>query len=549
MYDEMRFLFNVDPYVKNKFNTSTKVVSDKNPTNSIQYTKELDDLDKTFKLQQYIVNKDTTQNYIRDDTNKLYNVGSNPYLEYLKFCNESTIESLKISSSDFAYLRDIGVLPINRLMILRRYPVGVIVPVDLNDLPDTKPIATVIGWVKKDTELLTFSFNEVWKTHTIPLMDMITRIIKDEFGPDLSSIAPIPGWGIGFMFSIMNKMGLTNYDAMNVPIGDPNLLKESTTRQHEEYGLNSQFNFSLDTTYEQKYIAGIDPTVTHLEILNNLTIMGTSDVTVIGKAGSTLLASLRSANANPTNGGGWGKLVSDVFTSFVSALSATLGEVGKDVVGFLGVNKKQDPGFRPQREGERDGKYEDEKAKYEEAQKQKNYEEASSGAGFDLATKGLDSVLNSPLVSKILASTLARYQWPLRGAISMFTGEASTPWHLTIGNPYNPLLSMNNIICNSVVITYGKDMGFNDVPRTMDVKITLTQGRSLGKQEIYALFGVTYKRNYKKIPLGINFGPATTDEQKELEKQTLIKAKAEASAKEARQATEATILSAKPVTK
>ena len=43
-------------------------------------------------------------------------------------------------------------------------------------------------------------------------MDMITKIIKDEFGPDLSSIAPIPGWGIGFMFAIMNKMGLTNYN-------------------------------------------------------------------------------------------------------------------------------------------------------------------------------------------------------------------------------------------------------------------------------------------------------------------------------------------------
>ena len=103
------------------------------------------------------------------------------------------------------------------------------------------------------------------------------------------------------------------------------------------------------------------------------------------------------------------------------------------------------------------------------------------------------------MVKSILASTLARYKWPLRGSIAMFTGDPSTPWHLTIGNPYAPLLSMNNIWVKSVGITEGKDMGFNDMPRIMEVKITMEAGRSLGKQEIYSLFGVRYKRQYNKF--------------------------------------------------
>jgi len=494
MFDEMSFLFNVDPYIKNRYNTSSKTVNSKNPPEIFKSEIELDNFTGNFKLQKYIINKSETENYIKNDVNKLY-TKNNPYLEYIKFCNEpNTAKSLKLSSTDFAYLRDIGVLPINRLMILRRYPEGTTVPVDLNKLP-TEPIATIIGWVKKDAEILSFSFHEVWQTHTKPLDKLLAEIIKDEFGPDITSVVPIPGWGLGFMFQILYNMGLTEYNKRNIPIGDPNLLKESITRPHEDYGLESSFDFILETSYEQKYIAGVDPSTVHLEILNNLLKMGTSDVTVIGKPDSIIIDKLKAANANPTSGGGWGELVGYVFNEFVTALKTTLKEVSEDIVDFVKIIK--DPGPPLREDNEKDKPYQKRVDAYE-AEKERETRAALTG-GTAAFSKNLTNLLDTELVKTILASTVARYQWPLRGSISMFTGEANTPWHLTIGNPYNPLLSMNNIYCSNVTVKYGKDMGFNDIPRTLDVTVTLKQGRSLGKQEIYSLFGISYQRKYKKV--------------------------------------------------
>ena len=477
MYDEMRFLFDVDPSIKNTYNVDGNITNDANPVQNVILKEELDDIDQIFKLKKYVINKSETKNYIKNDLNKLYTTtNSNPYLELLKFSNaEKVSKALRLKSSDFAYLRDIGVMPINRMIILRRYPEGVIVPVDLSDL-DVEPISVVVGWVKRDSDLLNFSFGETWQTHTIPLHEMLAKIVKDEFGVDITAIAPIPGWGLGFLFGIMNKMGLTSYDKHNLPIGDPNLLKESLTRPHESFGLESDFTIDLETVYEQKYIAGIDPTVSTFEILNNLLSMGTSDVNFLGVGGGKLLKELRSANENPTNGAGWAKLTGHIVKAFTSALGDTISSGIAEFKGFFtNTSPSDDEGTL----GASTGNTSEEKLNFT-ASISKN-------------------ILNSSVVKTILASTVARYQWPLRGSISMFTGDPSTPWHLTIGNPYAPLLSMNNVYARNVSVTFGKDMEYNDIPKIMNVKIQMKQGRNLGKQEIFSYFGVTYKRKDNKI--------------------------------------------------
>lgn len=475
MYDEMRFLFDVDPSIKNTYSVAGKTVNNANPAQNVIVKTELDDIDKTFKLKEYVINKGNTKNFVKNEINKLYSTtNSNPYLDLLKFSSEEKVaKSLHLKSSDFAYLRDIGVMPINRLMILRRYREGIAVPVDLNDL-DSEPLSVVIGWVKKDSNLLTFSFSESWQTATTPIHEMLAKIIKDEFGPDITAIAPIPGWGLGFLFGILNDMGLTSYDQNHLPIGDPNLLKEALTRPHESYGLESDISFDLETVYEQKYISGIDPTVSTMEILQNLLSMGTSDTHFLGKAGSEFVKRIQKANNNPTDGAGWADLISYVVKSFVSHLKTAITGVASKFTKLFESQEKLKPAPGVSITGST-------------AQDKLKQQNSLSGVVLDVG---------SAVVQSILASTIARYQWPLRGAISMFTGQATTPWHLTIGNPYAPLLSMNNIHVKSVNVTFGKDMGFNDIPKIMEVKIQMKQGRNLGRQEIFSFFGVAYKRHY-----------------------------------------------------
>jgi hypothetical protein len=481
MYDEMRFLFTVNPYVKNSYNDTetNKVASVSNPVQSQEYREEYDDKDKTYYMNQYIVNKDNVKNFIKSNVNKPYNTtNSNPYIELINDTNqEKSPKSLRLKSSDFAYLRDIGVMPLNRLMILRRFSDGSYIKSDLNDC-NAEPISVVVGWVKKDTNMLNFSFNEVWKRQGSDdmLHLLLNKMVKNEFGVDLSSLIPIPGWGNGFLFGILHRMGLTDYNAFNLPIGDPNVLKESITRPHEEFGLESSFNFELETVYEQKYIAGIDPTAATLEILVNLLRMGTSNVRTIGKTGSVLEKGLKRATENPSSSTAWSKLIGDVVMSFTEAINGALTDVETEIYSLINNKMISDD------------------APTTETKKQTMGEKSTENLSLFR-----NMLINNPIINSILASTLARYQWPLRGSIGMFTGEATTPWHLTIGNPYAPLLSMNNIYCKNVSVTFGKDMAFNDIPRTIEVKISLEQGRSLGKQEIYSFFGINYKRYYSKV--------------------------------------------------
>lgn len=496
MFDEMSFLFETGGQISKKFNKSLdirnqttggnplQVSSTSNPAQGVEERIEYDEESGDWKQNKYTVIKSDIQNYIKSNVNAAYQTtGKNPYIALLEEFNGNgkNPSSLKLKASDFAYLRDIGVFPINRLMILRRFSEGVIVPTDLNSL-NSQPIATIIGWVKQEDPLLNFSVNEVWKTQSKWLHELIQEIIQNEFGVDIGGIMPIPGWGQGFMFGLLNKMGLTDYDAKNLPIGDANLLREGITREHEGQGLLSSFDFVLETVYEQKFIGGIDAGAAFNDILTNAMAMGTSNIRTLGTPGNDMIKRLTAANNNPNDPKGWVDLIVELVTKAVDAITETITETVRQ--------NKEDGGFFAPTDEPADDTQND---TAEESDNKTNKDQETL-----LKSAGKVSVLRG-LIQSVLASTVARYQWPIRGAVNQLTGQAATPWHLTIGNPYAPLLSINNIKVNTLDVTMGNELAYNDMSKFMTVKVTLEQGRNLGKQEIERMFGIEYKRKYKKV--------------------------------------------------
>jgi len=484
MFDEMGFLFETSKQIANQFNTnqdasrknenvSSQVKSTNNPAQSVNNKIEYDETEEAWKFNKYTITNSSIKNYIKSNVNAAYGTaGKNPYIDLLETFNGENNKSkaLKIKASDLTYLRDIGVYPINRLMILRRFPEGTVVPVDLTDLP-VEPISTVIGWVKPENDLLNFNVNEVWKTQSKWLHVLAREIIQKEFGFDIGAIFPIPGWGTGFMFGLLKDMGLTDYSATNLPIGDANLLREGITRAHEEQGVLSNFTFNLETVYEQKFIGGIDAGAAMSDILTTMLTMGTSNMRFLGKAGSAISRKINEANNNPSNPEGWKQLMELTIKTVIKSLNSIVSKV---------VDKGDDGNV-----------VETDTTDTSARKKSKELEKAEA------QQKTLGIVQN--FISVVLASTIARYQWPIRGALNQLTGEAATPWHLTIGNPYAPLLSMNNIKVTSLDVTMGNELAYNDMSRYMTVKVNLEQGRNIGKQEIENMFGIEYKRQYKKV--------------------------------------------------
>ena len=87
----------------------------------------------------------------------------------------------------------------------------------------------------------------------------------------------------------------------------------------------------------------------------------------------------------------------------------------------------------------------------------------------------------------------------LRGSIAMFTGDSSTPWHLTIGNPNAPIISMSRVYVKNIEISHTGEMLYNDIPKFINVSITVDQSRNLGKNEIANIFGIKYNRVYSSV--------------------------------------------------
>jgi len=403
------------------------------------------------------------QNYYNDTIYKekyKENIKNNPYLDLITQFSGKDYSGLSLEAADFAYLTHLGVYPINRLWILRRYKDGVVVPDNLTELSEAGtnqkgiyPISTIVGWVSPEEEnFLDLDFNEVWKTQTDRVDEVIQKMIqnstkndkKENAGIDISTILPSGTAFEGIMLGILNEMGLTNFSATDNPQGNPNVLQEAATRITEpggtEMGLSSTISFTLKTSYEQKFIGDVDPGSAMLDIISRLTTMGTSDMIFFSNKNNSLFKEIRDAG----NSNDWYKWY-EVFKNFV--------------LDFL-------------------------------------------RATWNLVKATSKSLYDNPLetISKagdaLISSTFSKWEWPLRAGLGVMTGENTTPWHLTIGNPKSPFFSTGNIKVSKVDLKFNNELGFNDIPTRLDVSITTSMGRNLGAQEILSKFNNNFLRVY-----------------------------------------------------
>lgn len=479
-----------------------------------------------------------------------------PYISLLTYFNGSGSQktgpiSMMLKPADFVYLKDLGVYPINRLVILRRFPDGCIVPNNLT-LFKQKPIATAIGWIKMDDankDLFSISFSERWVDSTDTLDKVIQKIMKEQFGIKTEMFLPIPAWSQGFLFGMLNKMGLTkDFDSKNVPTGDPNVLRQAKMRDIESQSLSSDFKINFETAYEQKYINGVDPGSAFQDILSNLARIGTSDQKfILNSDTNKIFSKFVDAVNSPAVGGAnaWIEFGKVLIKGFIDAISSLF----VDVEGFANqyitqtelntsdrlkesTTTSNEKGYTFSGYVDKPGnKIYKKSGNFYSLDKSGNYNEIPKSAlnnlfGDTSAAKTAAVALKSFIeggLDTLLAGSVYRYRWPLRGSIGLMSGLSTTPWHLTVGNPFSPILSMGNVYVDNVDIKFSSEMGFQDMPKSINVNIDLKQGRPLGKWEIERLFNNQYGRIYSKpsdkksaVQTGgeINGPPNMTDEQK-----------------------------------
>lgn len=402
---------------------------------------------------------DVKTKYLGVEKNKLHNdqVYDTSLLNILERLSGTEAQ---LRPADFAYLKDVGVYPNNRLMVARRFTKPHLDNI-FGKVDKSLVMATMISWRPQGENFLEISFGEEWTDASGDFKDVLNSLGKDFLGKSLGDRAgglagavPLPGFTEVLQRQVLTAMGLMeDNDQTPLPSGNPNLIKEAKRRKTIGYegtgsGLKCTVSIKMDCEWEQKFLSGIDPTIVFQDLINKILVFGTSKSSNYGLT-PTFEATVQKWTNDPAS------ILTDMVTYIKTALDKVVVEIkaGIDALGESADTKNKT-----------------------EAQTQN-----------DILTN-----LKNKFVSQsdtILRRVVSKYKIEIQGIARALTGAPSTPWHITIGNPLRPIFCAGDMYMNSEVnLTLGPTLAFNDLPSSIKASFTLVNARPWGLQEIIAKF-------------------------------------------------------------
>lgn len=396
----------------------------------------------------------------------------------------------QLKPTDFAYLKNIGVYPNNRLMIARRFsnPTTDNVMYKKKDW-EMSSLAAMISWVPEGQDFLDISFGEEWIEAEADFKSLLNSLGQDvsangagtktgDVVGSLGNAIPLPGFTEIFQRQVLEALGIFDKGAGDeIPAGNPNLIKQAKRRKTVPYteagsGLTCTVSIKMVCEYELKYISGIDPTIVWMDLLGNITRFGTSESIGYGlsKEGSSKITK-------------WVNSPNQLVTDFLAAMKTAITKVKdslKDIFKDVPDSKKEPTSADKQKE---------------------------AGGFLDILEKGMDTALKGLVL---------KYRVRLIGILNSLSGLPSTPWHITIGNPLRPVFCSGDMLTQNVSIKLGPVLSFNDLPTSITAEFTLTNARPWGIQEIMAKFNSGYLRTVDNQKSFYETSTGSTKEMEEL---------------------------------
>jgi hypothetical protein len=131
-----------------------------------------------------------------------------------------------------------------------------------------------------------------------------------------------------------------------------------------------------------------------------------------------------------------------------------------------------------------------------EVERQYNAEQTVSKEITDLAnsvknfvndpSKGIDP--NSKLYKSLSVMISDMFLKRVYYSPIMLSGYPIGEWHLTVGNPLNPIAMIGNLVCNGVKIAFNDELGPDDFPTEMTATISLMPGRQRHRGDYESFF-------------------------------------------------------------
>ena len=389
--------------------------------------------------------------------------------------------------ADFAYLKDLGVYPNNRLMIARRFLGPIDDNIMVNSGGDVGSLATIVSWMPESEDLFSINFGEVWAEADASFSGIIDGIGNDfkikglgEIMGGAGGAIPLPGFTEILQRQLMAKMGIISDGSANtIPSGNPNLIKEAKVRKTIGYdepgsGLMGKLSFKVTAEYEMKFISGLDPTIVWMDIISNILRFGTS-TSINWGLNKSFAAKMKQWINNP------GALLNELGKKIREAVTTATGLIQKEAENLKNAFENEQKAGQPESTSDGD----------EDDDSEENIE-----AFIKSARKAYDGIINKVIrgLKSVLNGVVSKYKVKAIGVFNALTGSPSTPWHLTIGNPLRPIFCCGDMLTQDVTLTMGSQLAFNDLPSSIKVEFVLTNARNLGLQEIMSKFNSGYLR-------------------------------------------------------
>ena len=356
------------------------------------------------------------------------------------------IPAMEYDPDDFLYCKNLG-FPINRLITLRRFPL----PCTDNIYGDNKEtqgepdIARMISYssqeVNKLEELLSFSYNMKWK-------ELTSEMEQATMQGEQSGLSGFMKKAGSFFDPELYKNTLRGENAnMLDPKADQNKVYgpvDSVINTNiRDIGLEFNKEFEITFDYELRSINGRTPEYAMKDIIGNILACTFNNAKFwpgarywIGERPSKFYQKYQYLNSDDMD-----KMLDGAVNSLKS---------------FIGTF-------------------------------------ASSGSAIDMLKTAMKAGF-----AMALGKILDKVGRPgILTMNSLLSGEPTGFWHLTIGNPLNPIMCIGNLICTGVDFNFPTDsLSYGDFPTQMQVKVKLKPGQNRGREGIEMMFNMGKHRIY-----------------------------------------------------
>lgn len=430
---------------------------------------------------------------------------------------------------DFVFCKWWNKIPNNRLLTLRRYSNPILdnlnTPIDQTasetDNVMFPPIVTAVTYFGEDTgnnlkDILKFSTGVPWGEAKAEVWDLTST---GQPSTNEAYEGALGGLGIGFgshLAILSNAMGVLSGNGVGDGLleknglpPDPYIDGPYTNRiqgivnridsvKKRDAGINFEMSgIKLKFNYIARPIGGINSKAIMLDILANFLTMGSPTAQFFGGAHRSRIAGRRFPAQNDKalqalyNGNLFGE--GGAIDAYGERLSSFITQAG-GLEGMLETIWDAAKGLLGDLIGSITGK------------KIGNIDLSSNTTGGKTAKEGVKEAITQKMRGGMPVSYI-------QGMRALLTGEPVGDWHLTIGNPMNPIAMIGNLICTNIEVEIDEDAGLgpDDFPLGWTITITLDHGMKRDRDAIESMFNFGNGRIYE---LPDKFGSSADDQTK-----------------------------------